>query len=430
MRVSFFKVKKLFGSFDYEFNIDSDESVFLLTGPNGYGKTTILNILSELSKRNFYYFYILPFQEIHIGFDSNTKILITSEAVAAETETSDVENKPDRQITFAWEQHDKCVSSFKIDRKILEGYARKIRHRGLFGAGWEHWQISGDVRSKEYEMFMTKTVGIQSSIAEDQEAGQFVMLLRSISVRMLPSDRLTFDNRREKEERASSISRVSENLKNLLHEYYIEYLKNVNKSNNDLFDKLLSMIEPLTEEEYEVKKKDLSPKLFQLFEWGLCDENTIRPYNEGHKEILSVYIREMQQNLQVYEEVYAKLLLFKEMLDAKQFVNKKILFHPLKGIVAQCDTGFSLELDKLSSGEQHEIIMLYYAIFGISRNSILLIDEPENSLHVVWQNHYLADIEKIANKLNIQILIATHSPQIISGRWDDCYDLFEAMNHA
>ena len=87
MRVSFFKVKKLFGSFDYEFNIDSDESVFLLTGPNGYGKTTILNILSELSKRNFYYFYILPFQEIHIGFDSNTKILITSEAVAAETET-------------------------------------------------------------------------------------------------------------------------------------------------------------------------------------------------------------------------------------------------------------------------------------------------------------------------------------------------------
>ena len=60
MRISVFCVKGLFGEFDYEFNIKPDQNIFLLTGPNGYGKTTILRIVKELSRKNLYFFYLLP----------------------------------------------------------------------------------------------------------------------------------------------------------------------------------------------------------------------------------------------------------------------------------------------------------------------------------------------------------------------------------
>lgn len=53
MRLSRLTVKQLFGVFSYDFSIKDDQEIALLTGPNGYGKTTLLNILSELSQANF-----------------------------------------------------------------------------------------------------------------------------------------------------------------------------------------------------------------------------------------------------------------------------------------------------------------------------------------------------------------------------------------
>jgi len=57
-------------------------------------------------------------------------------------------------------------------------------------------------------------------------------------------------------------------------------------------------------------------------------------------------------------------------------------------------------------------------IFKATENSLVLIDEPEISLHVVWQKEFLHDIQEIIKLQNIDIVIATHSPQIINERWD------------
>ena len=72
----------------------------------------------------------------------------------------------------------------------------------------------------------------------------------------------------------------------------------------------------------------------------------------------------------------------------------------------------------LSSGEQHEIVLLYELLFKVSENSIILIDEPEISLHVAWQEVFLKDLGQMAELSRFQALIATHSPQIINDRWD------------
>jgi len=46
-----------------------------------------------------------------------------------------------------------------------------------------------------------------------------------------------------------------------------------------------------------------------------------------------------------------------------------------------------LKLTDLSSGEQQEVVMLYELLFCVQPGTLVLIDEPELSLHVVWQ-HY------------------------------------------
>ena len=58
---------------------------------------------------------------------------------------------------------------------------------------------------------------------------------------------------------------------------------------------------------------------------------------------------------------------------------------------------------------------------------IILIDEPENSLHVAWQSMFLNDIKQIAEGIDVQFIIATHSPQLIGNNWDKCFDLYECL---
>ena len=47
-----------------------------------------------------------------------------------------------------------------------------------------------------------------------------------------------------------------------------------------------------------------------------------------------------------------------------------------------------------------------------------MIDEPELSMHVAWQDEFLTDIGDIATLSDCRVLLATHSPQIIGDRFD------------
>jgi ABC-type glutathione transport system ATPase component len=47
------------------------------------------------------------------------------------------------------------------------------------------------------------------------------------------------------------------------------------------------------------------------------------------------------------------------------------------------------------------------------KNKLILVDEPETSLHPSWQNKILKFYENFAKVNNNQIIIATHSPNII-----------------
>ncbi len=95
------------------------------------------------------------------------------------------------------------------------------------------------------------------------------------------------------------------------------------------------------------------------------------------------------------------------------YENKKLILNREKTKNAfelmYADKHTSNSFSSLSSGER-QITTMFYAISQLSAQSIVLIDEPEISLHVGWQRKILKTIETMVN--TEQIIACTHSPVI------------------
>lgn len=73
-----------------------------------------------------------------------------------------------------------------------------------------------------------------------------------------------------------------------------------------------------------------------------------------------------------------------------------------------------ISISQLSKGEQELIAKAFTLYLTDVKEKIVLIDEPESSLHPNWQNRILKIYEDFALQNNNQIIIATHSPHIIA----------------
>lgn len=76
-----------------------------------------------------------------------------------------------------------------------------------------------------------------------------------------------------------------------------------------------------------------------------------------------------------------------------------------------------IEMDRLSAGEKQILLLLFTLFLMEDKPTILLLDEPEISLHIEWQDRLIA----LMNDLNpnCQIIMTTHSPNIFADGWDD-----------
>ncbi len=89
--------------------------------------------------------------------------------------------------------------------------------------------------------------------------------------------------------------------------------------------------------------------------------------------------------------------------------------------------GTEIELLRASSGELALISSLMFLSANRDEDPVVLIDEPENSLHPSWQREY---VDKLLNALeyrNATIIIATHAPLVVTGaisRFGDIVSVF------
>ncbi|MFY9261908.1 MAG: ATP-binding protein [Gallionella sp.] len=72
---------------------------------------------------------------------------------------------------------------------------------------------------------------------------------------------------------------------------------------------------------------------------------------------------------------------------------------------------------QLSSGEKQLLIILLTVLIQDNKPSILLMDEPEISLHIDWQKKLIRHIREL--NPNVQVIIATHSPALVMEGWQD-----------
>lgn len=100
---------------------------------------------------------------------------------------------------------------------------------------------------------------------------------------------------------------------------------------------------------------------------------------------------------------------------------KHVKFLRKVGVIKSADLIFNhnergeQKFSELSSGEQTIISTFLFLRSNLWKLQVLLIDEPENSLHPKWQRKYLEFIHMAIGYSEARIVIATHSPVIVSG---------------
>ena len=71
---------------------------------------------------------------------------------------------------------------------------------------------------------------------------------------------------------------------------------------------------------------------------------------------------------------------------------------------------------RLSAGEKQFLIVMLTVLMQRKEERILIMDEPEISMHLDWQRTLIENIQTL--NPNCQIIIATHSPGVIMDGWE------------
>lgn len=402
------KITNLYYIYSYEINFAHDENVLILTGPNGFGKTTILQIINHLCSLKLWYFYLLPFDRIEILFDGTYSLFINKL-------NSYDNNYGDVEFVMLNKSEDVC-ESFKFEKQIVEYFAR--RHFPIF-------RMSDANRLDEYLEAHSDMELIELFERNMPNTIQFLNTQKSA---MIEEQRLVV----KKGSRSNSeYSRTVEDIQRNISIFYTEAQKTYNSASlkiDGTFVKRLSDIKPSHDVKHIKKERiyrEVQKKILEYKKYDLVGElEVVSELGVHYNEVLKLYLTDLYKKLSSIDKYYDKLSTFDRIVSGKHLAYKRLQF---KGDEMKIigSNGHEIPIRKLSSGEQNLLVLCYNLVFGLDDRNILLIDEPENSLHMAWLQNLLDDYIKIAKLTGCQIIIATHSPAFIHGKWNLTYDLCE-----
>ncbi|HAZ44321.1 MAG TPA: excinuclease [Cyanobacteria bacterium UBA11369] len=423
MRIQQISVSGLFGIFDHVIPLNMDERITIIHGPNGFGKTVMLRMLNGFFNSQYSVFQTIPFRNFRVEFDnrSSVEIVKTSDPSAKTNKIND--------ITCNFYDPNSGKASF-----ILKNSSART-----------------DVLSQELFLWIAKSLserrqnqleGIESSELKSRDEPEWLENVKNnIHVRLIESQRLlnSDSNRNSRlDSEASSmlptVSAYADELAQLIQVKLAEYGTTA-QSLDRTFPARVVKQQPspdLTDEQLRHQLNELEETRSRLIEVGLLDKDENSDFqiqsqaiDESTKNILSVYVEDVEKKLSVFDEIASKIELLRRIINNKfAYSYKEMNFNKEKGFVFKTlYSSSSSNLENLSpidlsSGEQHELVLLYELLFKVQPGSLVLIDEPELSLHVGWQVQFLKDLQEITKLADLDILMATHSPDIIQDRWD------------
>ena len=445
LKICRIQVKKLFGNISYDIELTEDNPIAIVTAPNGRGKTTMLNLLSFVlnpSNDTFRAIRKIPFEEFECTLTNQKTVVLKQIQKASESDAW-------KAAQFRRGEEDaatlRSVSLFdKTDFEFCINGEKDHEQQSMVYS--EVWKQSAEVDPEEYldendedyaynvyyRRPMTGFVRlkflwkVQNEILERSGCVipvNFIKADRIQPVMVRPSRLRDYDEPRQED----PLKRASKKIADLIKTETEKYNDAVSKAK----DKLPQMF--LDEEGSDLPSdvfmegwSSYRKELDQYQEIGLIKptgdftrgKDILSVYHEADKgKFLSTYLSAFKDTTRYLRNIYDRLNLFKQTLDERNVITGKKVMFDREG-VSLSSGDRKIELDTLSSGEKHDFIMFYNLIFNISANGLVLIDEPEISLHIEWQETYLDKLIAICEMNDLQAIVATHSPNIVSSHYD------------
>ena len=294
-------------------------------------------------------------------------------------------------------------------------------------APYSRHELFDSSSDREKEEILLNNEKFNEYIAKSNGQSQFLMQLRTLRSCYIPANRIYNEAHEENDE--LPIEKVREALMAELETAQQDYLLYSQEVDSNFIKKVLnSYAEVCSQASYDNLKDEVESLMKTIVKYKLAPKVEIPEYNEKNRAVLFAYLKGLEEKFSKISTISKKTELFQEMLASKHFANKSVEISPQHGFMFKSDNGDIIDGYKLSSGEQNEIIMLYHLIYEVPDQGLLLIDEPENSLHVAWQKTIVDDMKEIADIKRLQIIIATHSPSIVSKGLSMTQDLYYLTN--
>lgn len=423
-------VEKLFGLYSYKIDFNTDDNISILIGPNGCGKTTILKIIrfmlsgigdvKEIAQ--------IPFKAITCVFVNGRKIKLKSGNNALK---AFIDNK---KVAVFYEDEQRYYEDpdfVSWDNEV----AKEFQEGTFFETKFlEEFRNENNVKTEET---LAKII-FENHLKEygccfDVEFMSAQRLFSKI-------DDTSVKQRENVHQYLDTIIKIKDDFKHFCEETERKYNLLKSAAERDLLDEYLygsiysnTPQKILDESAFEKQWKDFIDKrneyedvaFFKFAEDHETNNYVGEAYNKNtsadKKEFLCIYLKKFEKTLILLGKSYNKIRLFKRIINERFKISKKQLVYRYGEMyLTTINKDKAIEeipLDVLSSGEKNDFIMFYNLIFNC-RNCKVLIDEPEISLHIEWQERYIGDLLEICKMNNIQALVATHSPSIINNHTD------------
>ncbi|HHY3051819.1 TPA: AAA family ATPase [Klebsiella michiganensis] len=427
-------ITKLFGIFDHIIPFNQNSGVTIIIGENGIGKTKVLEAVNAIFNNDYNFLIELNFEKLVVLFDNKESWEFYR---SIENEGSDIYIK--RHVKNVSPKPDKLFTSNKIDteklkqmrfyeaemdlemeiirNKIMRG-GSSSEYQHLEKAYWERDFLKRKLKNHNEKITPPKWLITES---------------KKITVRLIETQRIITRNETRKDSYTSMVTQCSNELKDLI--------SNAIKSSADITsaldstypNRLITNLRKETDYTYTQLNDDLSDlneKRKFLSTTGLvvdAQDSELAIIQHEHNDLILIsmkqYVEDSKQKLEPYENLAQKINLFMSIL-SNRFKHKRLKVSKEDGIkftsiiTKKNNEPMEIGLTKLSSGEQHELVLFYKLIFNSTPGDLILIDEPELSLHISWQNQFIDDLKRVADINNFNAVIATHSPDIIASNWD------------
>lgn len=430
MNLKTLRIEGLYGTFNHEINFTSKDNIDIILGQNGIGKTTILRIIDMVFNQKLCSLTDLYFMKASFYLDNDVTFFI--EAVEdSRGAISDYYVCPP--------QHD---AGF-LCSDLLEKVKKHVRDSKDF--------ILCDFRN-EYDLWIDKKdgryyTGEEVLWYEKKEMpgvidefltvypSWFEEIIKENSVKFIQTQRLqtqignierTFVRRTS--DFQNTLKVYSEECKKRMQDLSSKYADKASELDQAYPYKLVGNIESdcnLKWTEVETSIEEIEAKRKRLENAGLMDKtkweiqklkkSTNSPYA---LRAIDLYIQDSRTKFEIFDEELRRIELFLDLVNSR-LLKKHVLVRKNIGLTAVSDvTEKDIPLEKLSSGEQHLIILYFDLIFRMEPYTLIMIDEPEISLHVAWQKRFIGEMKKITALNKASLLIATHSPTLIGRYWN------------